>query len=241
MSTFVLIHGAFHGGWCWDAVRAPLEAAGHTVVTPDLPGLGDDQTVREAIGPTSYVERVMDVVVEQQEPVILAGHSMAGAMISQTAERLPDRIDTLVYIAAWLLPNGSSSPAFYKELGVTSPVMACCDVSDDGFVTFRPEFLAEKLYNTSAPEAVEAIAPRLRAIIGAAVGVPLALTPENFGRVRRVYIETSQDEAIPQKYQQMMYSVVPCEQVITLDCDHCPMVSCPEVLTQHLLNCLTPA
>lgn len=219
-------------------MRAPLEAAGHKVITPDLPGLGDDQTPREAIEPTSYTQRVIDVVSAQSEPVVLAGHSMAGALISQTAERLPEQVATLVYVAAWLLPDGSSSPAFYRELGVTSPVMSCCEVSDDGFVTFKPEFLQEKMYNTSPPDAVAAIAPRLRPILGAATGVPLELTPENFGRVHRVYIEALQDEAIPQKYQQMMYSVVPCEQVHTLDCDHCPMVSRPAELTQYLLACL---
>jgi len=63
----------------------------------------------------------------------------------------------------------------------------------------------------------------------------LALTSERYGSVRRIYIETLRDEAIPQKYQQMMYSVMPCEQVITIDSDHCPMVSRTDLLAEHLM------
>jgi len=235
MSTFVLIHGAFHGGWCWDALRVPLESAGHQVVTPDLPGLGGDTTPASEINPVSYTERVIEVVRTQSEPVVLVGHSMSGLMISEAAEQVPEKIAALVYIAAWLLPDGESSPNFYKELGVVSPVMACCEVDDIGMVSFKPEFLQEKLYNTTAPEIIADIGPRLRPILGATMAQRLALTSERYGSVRRIYIETLRDEAIPQKYQQMMYSVMPCEQVITIDSDHCPMVSRTDLLAEHLM------
>ena len=108
MSTFVLIHGAFGGGWNWDPVRGPLERAGHAVITPDLPGQGDDQTPLSEITLDSYCSRVLEVLDRETEPVALVGHSLGGISISQAAEYRPERIKVLVYVAAFLLPNGSS-------------------------------------------------------------------------------------------------------------------------------------
>jgi pimeloyl-ACP methyl ester carboxylesterase len=108
MSVYVLIHGAWHGGWCWDKVVPLLEKEGHKVEAPDLPGHGNDKTPIPEISLQAYADRVCEVLDAQSEPVILVGHSMGGGVISQAAEYRPEKVKTLVYLAAFLLRNGES-------------------------------------------------------------------------------------------------------------------------------------
>ena len=81
MATFVLIHGAWHGGWCWRKVVPHLEAAGHTVIAPDLPSHGDDPTPAAEVTLDDYVRRVCEILDAQDEPVVLVGHSMGGLLV----------------------------------------------------------------------------------------------------------------------------------------------------------------
>jgi len=151
MATYVLIHGAFGGAWSWDDIREPLRAGGHQVVAPDLPSQGEDRTALGEITLDAYVGRVLEVVDAQREPVILVGHSLGGISISRAAEHRPARIRCLVYVAAFLLPDGASPKSFWEEAGVPSPVMRCCDVSEEGAVTFRSEHIGPEIMNCSPP------------------------------------------------------------------------------------------
>src|SRR6185436_2462689 len=108
VATFVLVHGAWHGAWCWDKVAPLLHAKGHTVAAPDLPGHGDDPTPRGEVTLESYGKRVADVVSAQKEKAIVVGHSMGGIAISAAAEMVPDRIAKLVYLTAFLPRDGES-------------------------------------------------------------------------------------------------------------------------------------
>src|SRR5690242_4856292 len=106
MATFVMAHGAWHGGWCWTKVVPLLERAGHAAIAPDLPGHGADTTPAREVTLQAYTDRVCQVALAQAEPVVLVGHSMGGLVISQAAEQCPEAMRTLVYITAFLLPNG---------------------------------------------------------------------------------------------------------------------------------------
>ena len=108
MATFILIHGAFHGGWCWDKVKPILEQNGNTVVAPDLPSHGADRTSIADVTLALYSERICEVLEQQSEKVILVGHSLGGLSITQAAEERPDDIGLLVYLTAFLLKNGES-------------------------------------------------------------------------------------------------------------------------------------
>src|SRR5664279_2862075 len=101
MSAFVLVHGAWHGGWCWDKVVARLEAMGHTAAAPDMPGHGDDKTPIAGVTLEHLVQRVCETIDAQSEPVVLVGHSYGGAMITQAAERRADKIKSLAYVTAF--------------------------------------------------------------------------------------------------------------------------------------------
>lgn len=91
MSTYVLVHGAWHGAWCWKYVIPILENEGHNVIALDLPGHGEDKTPIPEITFDAYAKRVCKILDEQSEPVVLVGHSMGGAVISQVAEYLPSK------------------------------------------------------------------------------------------------------------------------------------------------------
>src|SRR4051812_13517350 len=108
MATFVLVHGAWHGSWCWARVRRALVAQGHHVFTPTLTGVGErSHLLSRDIDLQVHVEDVANLIRwEQLDSVILCGHSYGGCVISGGAEALPDRIAALVYLDAFLLEGG---------------------------------------------------------------------------------------------------------------------------------------
>ena len=103
---FVLIHGAWHAGWCWDGVIAALEKAGNTAEAPTLPGMapGDD---RAAVVFDDYVDAIVGVLNRQPKPVVLVGHSSAGFLLQAAAPKAPDKIKRLVFLNAFVLPDGT--------------------------------------------------------------------------------------------------------------------------------------
>jgi pimeloyl-ACP methyl ester carboxylesterase len=108
--TFVLVHGAWHGGWCWGKVAAILRGRGHTVVTPTQTGLGErSHLLSKSITIDTFVNDIVNVLkFEDLKDVILVGHSFGGPPITGTADRVPERIKQLVYLDAAMLQNGQS-------------------------------------------------------------------------------------------------------------------------------------
>jgi pimeloyl-ACP methyl ester carboxylesterase len=108
--TFVLVHGSWQGAWCWDRVRERLQNLGHRVLTPALPGRGEVAEDRSAIGHDDNVAAVLTGIdLAADEPIVLVGHSLGGVTISQVADRRPERIDRLVFCAAFVLEDGQSA------------------------------------------------------------------------------------------------------------------------------------
>ena len=234
MSTFVLIHGAWHGKWCWRDVVPQLSAAGHKVVTIDLPGLGDDQTAIADITLAAYGKAVEQVMRAQAEPVVLVGHSMGGVAITQAAEYAPERIAALVYLAAFLPANGESLAHWAAQ---AEDAHLETRVAEDGLsTTVDPAVAAHAFYADVAPEAAEEAIRRLRPQALAPLATPLETTPERFGAVPRHYIECLQDRALPVAVQRLMAAAQPCLSVQTLDTSHSPFLSAPEDLARALLN-----
>jgi pimeloyl-ACP methyl ester carboxylesterase len=108
--TYVLVHGAWHGGWCWSKVAAILRGRGHTVVTPTQTGLGERaHLISKSITLDTFVEDIVNVIkYEDLKDIVLVGHSFGGNAISGTADRVPERIKQLVYLDAVMLENGQS-------------------------------------------------------------------------------------------------------------------------------------
>src|SRR6185437_2887529 len=103
MSTYVLVHGAWHGGWCWKRVRKPLQAQGHEVFTPTLTGIGErSHLLSPQVNLETHIEDVVNLIRwEELSNVVLCGHSYGGAVISGVADRIPERIGALIYLDAF--------------------------------------------------------------------------------------------------------------------------------------------
>lgn len=108
MATFVLVHGAWHGGWCWRKVAEPLRAKGHSVYAPSLTGLGERvHLASPEINLDTHIADIVNLIeVEELSDVILCGHSYAGMVITGVAERAPQSLSGLVYLDAFVPASG---------------------------------------------------------------------------------------------------------------------------------------
>lgn len=108
--SFVLVHGAWHGGWCWQRVTAGLSARGHRVYAPSLTGLGDRSHLLDArIGLDTHVTDIVNLVEwEDLTSVVLCGHSYGGMVIAGAAEKLMPRIRAMVFLDAFV-PEANKS------------------------------------------------------------------------------------------------------------------------------------
>jgi pimeloyl-ACP methyl ester carboxylesterase len=110
MATYVLVHGAWHGGWCWQRVTPLLRAAGHEVFTPTLTGLGESSHLTSPeIDLSTHIQDVVNVLeYEDLHKVILVGHSYGGMVITGVADRAAERLAHLVYLDAFVPHDGQS-------------------------------------------------------------------------------------------------------------------------------------
>ena len=240
MGRFVLVHGGFVGGWCWEKLVPLLEEAGHRVEAPDLPGSGDDNTPIPEVSLQAYADRISEVVDAQPEPVVLVGQSSGGVAVSQAAEQRPDNIHMLVYVGAYLLRDGETLLSA-GENDTESLVLANLVMSEDGSsATIREDAIREGLLADCSDEDVERAKARFEPGALAPIATPVSLSEENYGRIPRVYIETLKDRAISPWLQKEMYERVPCQKVISMDTGHWPFYSAPEELAGHLTSLLAP-
>ena len=108
--VFVLVHGAWHGGWCWQSVSENLREKDFTVYTPTLSGLGEHKNIlNEKINLQTHIQDIVNLIeMEDLNNVVLVGHSYAGAVIAGVADMIPTRLKKLVFLDAMLVHNGES-------------------------------------------------------------------------------------------------------------------------------------
>ncbi|WP_213803617.1 alpha/beta hydrolase [Granulicella sp. dw_53] len=108
MATYVLVHGAWYGSWCWKRVRTALQAAGHEVFTPTLTGVGERSHLNSRdVNLSTHINDVVNLIKwEGLSDVILCGHSYSGCVISGAADQISDKIRALIYLDAFVLEDG---------------------------------------------------------------------------------------------------------------------------------------
>lgn len=108
MTVFVLVHGAWHGGWCWTRTARALREAGHDVHAPTLTGVGDSaHLANRHVDLETHIEDVVRLFeAEELSDAVLCGHSYGGMVITGVADRIPDRIRSLVYLDAFVPADG---------------------------------------------------------------------------------------------------------------------------------------
>ena len=238
MANYVLVHGSGHGAWCWQRIVPLLEEKGHRVVAVDLPGNGHDDTPLADVTLETYAEHVCGVLDSLDGPAVLVGHSLGGISISRTAELRPDRVAVLVYLTAVLMPDGAT---FISAVSGETDAQRALEersswdlAADRSHVVYKIEQTQHRFYNDCSPEDV---AWAQSMVVPQPVGPLLStmqVTDGNFGRVARVYIECSLDNAVAPEFARAMYAAMPCAEVITMNTGHSPFMSAPEELTGHL-------
>ena len=240
--NFVLVHASWHGAWCWDKVVPLLRSAGHQVTATDLPGHGADRTPADQIRLATYVQHVVGLLDAQGGPVILVGHSSSGLVVSQVAEERPDRIRTLVFLSAFLVADGEAwrggqdpgskvGPLFRMEFrpGTKIPLQSRIDVSN-------PDAVKLAFYNDCEENDARAAIARLVPEPAAPMVEKLRLSADRFGRVDKVYILCSRDNAVSPPMQRNYIAKWPMRKVITLDSGHSPFLSMPARLSEVLTS-----
>jgi len=233
--TFILVHGAWHGAWCWQKLVPLLQASGAHVLAPDLPSMGADTTPAAAVTLESWATCVAELVCAHPGCVLL-GHSLGGAVISATAERVPGQIRLLVYLSAYLLADGSSAADIARH-DTASLIPANMVPQQRGLTcTLRTEVVRETFYGSCSTADADLALAMLRPQPLKPLVTPIRVSDSNFGRVPRAYIETTDDRAISLAAQRRMQAQLPCAPVFTLPGDHSPFLSQPEVLARILIS-----
>jgi pimeloyl-ACP methyl ester carboxylesterase len=187
MATFVLVHGAWHGGWCWARVRDRLAAVGHRVFTPTLTGLADRKHLlaREVVLDTHIADVVNLLEAEELTDVVLVGHSYAGAVTPGVVDRAPGRVEQLILLDAMMVEFGEA------PIDISPPEVAAArraQVSREGEGYKLPAPPAE-VFGVSDPADIAWVNRRLTPHPFGTYEQKLARRGAGLGSVPRAYID----------------------------------------------------
>ena len=234
--NFVFVHGAWSAPYAWETVKSKLQEAGHSVTLIQLPGHGDDQTDHKTLHMETYISFVSAAINAMGEKVVLAGHSMAGIIISGVAEQIPDVIEKLVYIAAYVPESGQSAYAL-SLLDKQSILGASLLVSEDqSEFDIRHEDITNIFCQDGSEAAKQLILDNYKPEPAAPFSHPVTLSDENFGSVAKYYIETLQDHGIGNDLQKEMIAAAGITNIYELNTGHTPSLSAPEELSNILIK-----
>lgn len=233
---FVFIPGSFHAAWCWFKMQPLLNTNGNTSEAIDLPGHGHDTTPIQEVTLEGYVDAVCHALEKYDQPVVLIGHSRAGIVISQVAERMPEKIEQLVYLCAFLIPNGEPMVATALADSASLLVSNLIFNEAEGWHFPNPSIFKDAFYNDCSEEDVALCRALLTKEPNAPVGTPLQLSEARYGKVKKVYVYTTLDNTISYGLQQKMVERTPVDDTFELAAGHSPFLSQPQVLADILLK-----
>jgi pimeloyl-ACP methyl ester carboxylesterase len=219
-STVVLVHGAWHGAWCWDKVVARLDAAGVPSVAIDLPltSLADD---------VAATQRAIDAA---GGPVVLTGHSYGGVVISEAGNH--PAVQHLVFVCALAVDSGRSA-AHAVEVDLPSTDLGdALQFADDGTVTLEPSSIEPAFYADCDRADVDAAIARLRPI--ALRCMTDTVTTASWHTVPSTYAVCTQDAAIHPALQRVLAEQ--CTNTVEWPTSHSPFLSQPQLVSDVLIG-----
>ena len=231
----VVIHGAWYDSGSWHKVVPMLQAQGHALVTPDLPGYGSNLRPHAEISFDSYVDEVVRAVNSVPGRVMLVGHSLGGMFISQAAERIPEKIASLTYVCAFMLRNGESRIAVAKD-DPGSVALKYRIPAGEGLISFTRQGFIESFYNDCSAEDIEYLLARVKPQPVKPLQTPLRLSAENYGRIPRYYVKGLLDQGVTPAFQDKMIAASPVRRTFELRASHSPFMSMPRELANVLLQ-----
>lgn len=236
MSSFVLVHGSWHGAWCWAELAPILESRGHRVCAPDLPGHGSDETPFDAISLASYATVVKKALSFCLEPPILVAHSLAGMVVTSLPADALAFLECIVCVAAYIPKNGQSLTELAKQ-DKPSLTRRHCIISKDRLRLLLPRSIVPKaIYNDCDGETVARALSQMR---------PDPLFPNvervvydsaALDKIKKYYVECRKDRAVSPDLQRRMQNHLKFEETFILESDHVPMISHVQDLADVLLK-----
>ena len=241
MATFVLVHGAWHGGWCWRKVEPLLRRSGNSVYSPSLTGMGERAHLARYIGPSAidldlHIKDVQGLLVsEGLEDVVLVGHAYAGMVITGVAEICPQRINHLVYVNGVVPRDGE---AMVDQLDAvrgpefTARIRAAI-ANGEGFLP--PPSTADEIQRRWAiadPEDQSWVLPRLCPQPSASFAQPVRLGCSEAQDIPRSFILSSESgfDSVAERARQSNWGLH------QLDTGHDPMITKPQDVAEILLK-----
>ncbi|XP_008219048.1 PREDICTED: putative methylesterase 14, chloroplastic [Prunus mume] len=246
---FILVHGEGFGAWCWYKTIALLEEAGLLPVTFDLKGSGIDLTDTNSVATLAeYSKPLIEYLenLEEDEKVILVGHSNGGACVSYALELFSQKISKAIFICATMVSDGQRPfDVFAEELGSAEQFMQGSkflihgngkDKPPTGFM-FEKEQMKGLYFNQSPAKDVALAMVSMRPIPLGPIMEKLSLSPKNYGTSRRFFIQTLDDRALSPDVQEKLVRENPPEGVFKIKgSDHCPFFSKPQSLHKMLVE-----
>lgn len=229
--NIILLHGSWHGAWCWHKVVPHLRAEGHHVHVPDLPAHGRSWRIargRTTLGEmAAHVCKLLDTL---DSPALLVAHSRGGIVASTVSEMRPHALRGCVYLAAYMLRNGERAADYFRR-DRDSLVLPNIRISKATLT----DSLDESAYRAALyADCDDADVELARALLTPEPLLPamtrLRLTEKNYGSVTRHYIELTQDNAVSLSLQRQMIANSPCATVSLLDASHSAYFSQPKAL-----------
>jgi putative intracellular protease/amidase len=224
--TYVLVHGAWADESAWGFVRNDLAKKANVVVV-NLPAHGADNTWGNNISLENYVKTVSDAVNRQSGKVILVGHSMAGVIVSQVAENLPNKIEKLIYVAAYLPKNGEDLLSLSKKDAVSKVGGALEFTADYGMASIKKDMIAPAVCDDCPQFMKDVLVKYHRAEPAKPLGEKVVLG-KNFAAVPKYYIHTANDFAVSYDLQKTMVKANgSIKQTFLMQTSHLPFVVQP--------------
>jgi pimeloyl-ACP methyl ester carboxylesterase len=234
----ILVHGAWHGAWCYAGLQALLDRRGVASLAVDLPGHGASTLPLGDLH--GDAQHVADVIEAWGRPVVLVGHSYGGAVITEAAVRTdPDRqlVRHLVYLAAFAPLAGEGVMGALGSFERRDVALgAAMRMRDDGTSVLDPDLAAPALYGSCPPELVTASLPRLSPQPMATMVQPVTGDPR--ATIPSTYVVCTLDQAVHPDHQVAM--AARCTHVVTLETDHSPFASMPDATAEVIHRIVRP-
>jgi pimeloyl-ACP methyl ester carboxylesterase len=238
--SYILVHGAWHGAWCWNKVVPLLESRGHSAVAVNLPGRDTHGDSAAHVSLNDYVDAVVEAAIREDGPVLLVGHSMSGIVIAQASEKLGrDKVSALIFLDAFMPRDGESLfqlvDETVKHVMATSGRMALVEniiISEDQKVNWvNPDMAANVFCHDCPEEDKQFVLSRLSKEPVAPLATPLQLSNDVYGVIPKYYILCTESRDLDKTF---LSTHVSCKKVFRLASGHSPFFSMPEQLVDIL-------